>query len=49
MKAAAAQRPLAIRFETLGCRLNQFESDGLLDRFFPAGATAWQEMTKNPI
>ncbi|MBX7057296.1 MAG: tRNA (N(6)-L-threonylcarbamoyladenosine(37)-C(2))-methylthiotransferase MtaB [Leptospirales bacterium] len=35
--APSLARPLRVLIETLGCRLNQFESDGLLRRFAASG------------
>ena len=35
--ASLLQRPLRIGIQTLGCRLNQYESDGIMQRFIESG------------
>ena len=35
--ASRYQSPLRIGIQTLGCRLNQYESDGIIQRFIESG------------
>ncbi len=45
---ATTQAPFTIGIETIGCRLNQYESDGLIQQFVESGLYTPLEVQKGP-